>query len=94
MRLARQMSARLTCQQQDRSEFARHLSNLILRCTRDHPYHVVPVLLALANAGKDEQMLGTTSKSKSTTPPLDDRGKAALDILKKLKCESALLRWV
>ena len=39
---------------------------LLLRLSMDHPYHTLSVLLALANAGKDDE-LSSGSSSSSTT---------------------------
>ncbi len=93
--LARQLSARLSCSSSSVTDFSSSLSSLLVRCAERHPFHVVPVLLALANANKDEEMSeGTKSKGgakSSSSPSLDDRGRAALAILKRVKATSERL---
>ncbi|TRY71179.1 hypothetical protein TCAL_12356 [Tigriopus californicus] len=47
-----QLAARLSS---TKSKFQTLLFEMLVRCVRDHPYHAIPVLLALVNANKDSE---------------------------------------
>lgn len=55
---------------------------ILVKCALDHPHHVLPKVLALVNAFKDEETL-----EKSSSPRTD----AATKLLQKMK-EKAILR--
>ncbi|XP_072019634.1 serine-protein kinase ATM-like [Amphiura filiformis] len=48
-----QLAARMTTKTQDREDFHQVLNKLIEKCAVEHPHHVLPIILALANANKD-----------------------------------------
>ena len=60
------------------------LMTLIRRCARDHPYHILPNILALANSNADEVEMWDGDKVKPTTADDDDRTHTAALLLKKL----------
>ena len=61
------------------------LMTLIRRCGRDHPYHILPTVLALANSNADEaEMWEGVKAKKPTTADDDDRTYTAGLLLKKL----------
>ena len=46
--------------------FVSSYTQLLLRLSLDHPYHTLSVLLALANASKDDELSTPTTSSTST----------------------------
>lgn len=48
-----QLAARMTTKTLEKEEFHSILQQLIERTAQDHPYHTLPIILALANANKD-----------------------------------------
>uniref|UniRef100_A0A8D2J9V7 non-specific serine/threonine protein kinase n=1 Tax=Varanus komodoensis TaxID=61221 RepID=A0A8D2J9V7_VARKO len=76
-------------------EFHHILNNLIARISLDHPHHTLFIILALANANKDE-LLTKPERSRLTknmpkeTSALDmDRMEAASNIINIIKCKRA-----
>lgn len=64
-----QLAARLTDKNDPGNTFPRVLANLVMRCAKDHPFHTLPVLLALVNANADqeeEKALSATGLKKAT----------------------------
>ena len=62
-----QLAARMTTKTQGKETFHRILNALIERVAAEHPHHALPVILALANADKDSDILalgGAAKKSK------------------------------
>lgn len=53
-----QLAARLNRADGEDANFQHQLRQLILKCAQKHPFHAVPVLLALVNADVDEIELG------------------------------------
>jgi len=90
-----QMAARLSTSGTSgaRSPFAAQLAGLVTRCAREHPYHTVPILLALVNAEKDEVMANGAARkqSETSTASTDDRGRAAQRILAEIKSDNKQL---
>ena len=78
--------------------FQKNLQNLIFRCGKNHPYHALPIILALANANADEEFIQSGAnggKLKSTnSDPDNQRSTAAKNLLKKLKNENGTLNEV
>ncbi|XP_066475514.1 serine-protein kinase ATM [Tiliqua scincoides] len=81
-----------------KTEFHQILNNLIARISLDHPHHTLFIILALANANKDELLTKPESVRSSRlaksapkeTSLLDmDRMKAASDIIGIIKCKRA-----
>ena len=73
------------------------LMGLIRRCGRDHPYHILPTVLALANSNADEAEMWEGDKAAKPTlaPDDDDRTLTASLLLKKLaKTSDSLARVV
>lgn len=71
-----QLAARLSS---TKSKFQSLLFEMLVRCVRDHPYHAIPVLLALVNANKD-------SDNPTKLGPNDaDKVKVSIDVLNKSK---------
>ena len=52
--------------------FVSSYTQLLLRLSLDHPYHTLSVLLALANASKDDE-LSTPSTSSTSTNKLSKK---------------------
>lgn len=82
-----QLAARMG--NEDCKEFAAIVTELIQRMSKDHPYHSIPVLLALINANKDQLMLQPqTSKEKkksSSTTTQESRTVAAAKVISIVK---------
>ena len=60
-------------------EFFHILENLILGCGRQHPYHTLPIILALVNSNLDEVI------EKNAKVEENPRAKVAKKVLQKLK---------
>ena len=50
-----QMAARVQLPTSSSTEFSSVLFKLMLRCTKEHPHHALPIALALVNAKEDEK---------------------------------------
>lgn len=59
------------------------------RCAIKHPYHTLPIVLALANSNADEKF--QENKKKISLDEENDRSKAAREIVTKLKNQNSLL---
>ncbi len=64
------------------SQFARILQKIIFKCAQKHPYHTLPIVLALANSNADEKF---TNSGKKVIEDENDRSKSAKEIIAKLK---------
>lgn len=59
-----------------------------MKCAKDHPYHVLPKVLALVNAFKDDEYIANVNgKSAISSSPRTD---AAIRLMGKLKCDQKL----
>ena len=88
--------------------FPKLLYELIRRCANDHPYHILPTILAMANSNADEvemkaQASTSSGSGKTSRPPVsggakesddDDRAYTAKLILEKLKRNSDAFRQI
>ncbi|XP_063807673.1 serine-protein kinase ATM isoform X2 [Pseudophryne corroboree] len=54
-----QLAARMGTKKMGREDFHEVLNNLISRTSLDHPYHTLFIILALANANKDDLLMKT-----------------------------------
>ncbi|XP_034265463.1 LOW QUALITY PROTEIN: serine-protein kinase ATM [Pantherophis guttatus] len=88
-----QLAARMGTRMNDFHEI---LNNLIARISLDHPHHTLFIILALANANKDELLTkpevtrrsGLIKNVPKETSPLDmDRMAAAINIINIVKCK-------
>ena len=94
-----QLCGRMTIPQKNSTTsgdiFQNNLQNLIFRCGKKHPYHALPIILALANANADEEYIqsanGGKFKSTNSDHPDNQRSAAARNLLKKLKNENVML---
>ena len=82
-----QMAARMGA---DKSQFSSALSELMLQCSRDHPHHALPIVLALAHAKEEE----TEKGAKVGASAADPRSLAAGKLLSKLEKEPEVGRLV
>ena len=57
------------------------------RCAKKHPYHTLPIILALANSEADERVIQeqTNKRRLSVAEEENDRTKAAKEIIQRLK---------
>nr|XP_033803696.1 serine-protein kinase ATM isoform X2 [Geotrypetes seraphini] len=90
-----QLAARMGTKKKEDLKFHDVLNNLIARISMNHPYHTLFIILALANANKDDFLLKPeapkrTRLSKSTSKQISqldmDRMEAALNIVNTIKC--------
>jgi ataxia telangiectasia mutated family protein len=73
-----QIAARLGQEKGDEATFQGLLRSLILRCADQHPFHSLPVILALVNANADDKEMGLPET-------VNSRGVAAKEMLAKLR---------
>lgn len=77
-----QLCARMTTLDTS-TKFPKILNDIIFRCGNKHPYHTLPIILALANSNADEKVQKLALGSEE-----NDRSKAAKLMLQKLKNQS------
>lgn len=58
-----QLVPHITMSQDD--DFGGQVTSVVLRCAEEHPYHTLPLILALINANKDQEYCGSTTKTDS-----------------------------
>ena len=61
------------------------LENLILKCGKQHPYHTLPIILALVNSNLDEIIEKQPAASKIQDQSSNPRAQVAKKVLLKLK---------
>ncbi|XP_024081635.1 serine-protein kinase ATM-like isoform X2 [Cimex lectularius] len=82
-----QLAARIS---DEKSAFTSVLNSILIRCCKEHPYHSVPIILALANSYKDVDYLqrekNISSKASSSTSKENSkpRVRGALQIYEEL----------
>ena len=74
--------------------FREILAGLIERIVRDHPYHTIYVLYALANAQLDSQFVSGNGCKSASRIKKDQKGLAATNIMDQLKRKDAHLKQV
>ncbi|XP_077197706.1 serine-protein kinase ATM isoform X2 [Paroedura picta] len=93
-----QLAARMGTKMMGGLGFHHILNNLIARISLDHPHHTLFIILALANANKDELLTKPeaarqsrlTKNAPKEISPLDmDRMEAARNIINMIKCQRA-----
>ncbi|XP_073469598.1 serine-protein kinase ATM [Aquarana catesbeiana] len=88
-----QLAARMGTKNMGRQEFHEVLNNLISRTSLDHPYHTLFIILALANANKDDMVIKSDTKKSRLTKNVpkkisqtdEDRMEAARSIVNTIK---------
>ncbi|XP_075055005.1 serine-protein kinase ATM [Mixophyes fleayi] len=90
-----QLAARMGTKKMGRQEFHEVLNNLISRTCLDHPYHTLFIILALANANKDDLLMKsetvkrggrlTKNAPKKISQIDEDRMEAACSIVNTIK---------
>ena len=63
--------------------FPKLLYELIRRCANDHPYHILPTILAMANSNADEVEMKAQASSGKTRPPVASSGKGTCPPIQK-----------
>lgn len=89
-----QLAARMTIKTQEKQDFHTILQELIEKAAKDHPFHTLPIILALANANKDATITSTNKGGRLSRngPQMsdashadEDRMQAAISMVSKLK---------
>lgn len=89
-----QLAARMGTKKMGRQEFHEVLNNVISQTSLDHPYHTLFIILALANANKDDLLLKsevvkrgrlTKNAPKKISQTDEDRMEAACSIVNTIK---------
>lgn len=82
---AYQLAARLTSNASE-SRFQTLLMKLLCRVAKDHPYHVLDIILALVNAHKDEEYIpGKSGKAQGLNVEASGRVEAAKKVWNEVK---------
>nr|XP_045624832.1 serine-protein kinase ATM-like isoform X1 [Procambarus clarkii]XP_045624833.1 serine-protein kinase ATM-like isoform X1 [Procambarus clarkii] len=82
-----QLVARLSCQRDQHKSFLQVLLYLLQRVCVEHPHHSLPVIIALAHAHADDDIMKNGSKSKKQRNEVkeEDRVRAAKLLVSRLK---------
>ncbi|KAG8584718.1 hypothetical protein GDO81_004739 [Engystomops pustulosus] len=89
-----QLAARMGTKKMGRQDFQEVLNNVISQTSLDHPYHTLFIILALANANKDDLLLKsevvkrgrlTKNAPKKISQTDEDRMEAACNIVNTIK---------
>ncbi|KAM9320664.1 serine-protein kinase ATM [Gastrophryne carolinensis] len=89
-----QLAARMGTKKMGKQEFHEVLNNLISKTSLDHPYHTLFIILALANANKDELLMKpetvkrsrlTKNAPKKISQTDEDRMEAACSIVNTIR---------
>ncbi|KAK7494518.1 hypothetical protein BaRGS_00014171, partial [Batillaria attramentaria] len=92
--LLHQLAARMSTKVKDNQTFFSTLNKILERAALDHPHHTLWVVLALAHANKDEELLaqgrsakrgGRLATGKQGSLEEEDRVQAARNLLERLK---------
>ena len=90
-----QMAARMSLPTSSAADFSSVLYGAMVRASRDHPHHAVPIILALVHAKEDEQFVdgSKSSQNKENDPRASAAAKLINELEKNSKLKTTVIRY-
>ena len=90
-----QMAARMSLPTRTETDFSSVLFQVMVRVSRDHPHHAIPIILALLHAKEDEQFVdgSKSNKNKENDPRASASSKVVSELEKNKDLKEMVFRY-
>lgn len=90
-----QMAARMSLPTSSETDFSSVLFQVMVRVSKDHPHHAIPIILALLHAKEDEQFVdgSRSGKNKENDPRASASSKVVNELEKKKELKDMVFRY-